>query len=181
MPPDSNGMVQIQPHVSDSVACSALHVMDLKTAQAQSHPWQKYVWEECHRELKASFSFSMTVLPQAEQTAIMVLFSDHALSDGFSGYDLCCTAQFCACCHRHCTIRPTAERARAVSSDYTAVTCVAAFHHGHVTQANDPAASIQSKYCLGGSRRIQARFGFLPIHPLSPAYFKGPKREKEYL
>ncbi len=48
--------------------------------------WQDIVWKACHVPRKDNPLSAMTILVQSSTTATIILYTDHAFSDGFSGY-----------------------------------------------------------------------------------------------
>merc|ERR1719379_2396192 len=81
----TNRSAIIYPSLSESALAASLVVLEDKPLTF----WKDYVLTECHKtdDTTKEPLFSMTLLPNSQQDKlVLVLFSNHAVSDGFSGY-----------------------------------------------------------------------------------------------
>mmetsp|Transcript_5628 Transcript_5628/g.14064 ORF Transcript_5628/g.14064 Transcript_5628/m.14064 type:complete len:505 (-) Transcript_5628:641-2155(-) len=74
--------------LSDSALNATLRLMDEEESKSYGN-WGDYVSEECNtpwRNRNATETmFAMTIMALSPEKAVLILFSDHSMSDGFSG------------------------------------------------------------------------------------------------
>lgn len=83
--------MDLRPTISESAVDASLEIHPYDPDRI---PWQDYVWEECHTSRPyrntSETLFALTLYKpkpkESRSVGTIILFSDHAVSDGFSGY-----------------------------------------------------------------------------------------------